>query len=490
MLRLLFATSECAPWVKTGGLGDVAAALPAALTGVGVDARVLLPAYPDVLKAAGRTRLLADIAATPPWPAAELRGARLPSGVRVALVCCPRLYDRPGGPYQDAQGRDHPDNAQRFGFLAWIAALLSGPVSPLKWRPQVLHCNDWQTGLAPAFLRFSGARHAPTVMTIHNLAFQGVFPGNLTAELGLPPQAWAIDGVEFHGQTAFLKAGIQCGDAISTVSPTYAREIRQAPLGFGLEGLLEYRADALTGILNGIDTTIWNPATDALLPERYDVDTLERKKGNKLELQRVLGLTESEDAPLLGMVSRLTWQKGSDLVAALAPELAARGAQLAVAGEGDEVHVRALVAASRAAPGRVGVAVRFDERLAHLIEAGADAFLMPSRFEPCGLNQMYSQRYGTPPIAHATGGLVDSIVDATPRSLADRTATGFLHGEPSAEALSGAVARMLEAYRAPGLWRGIQRAGMTRDFGWQRSAAAYVDLYRSAVARATAATSG
>ncbi len=489
-MRLLFATSECAPWIKTGGLGDVAAALPAALADLGVDARVLLPAYPDVLNVAGRTRRLADIAAAPPWPAVELRGAKLPSGVRVALLCCPQLYDRPGGPYQDAQGRAHADNARRFGFLAWVAALLSGPASPLKWRPQVLHCNDWQTGLAPAYLRFSGGAHAAAVMTIHNLAFQGLFPGNLTAELGLPPHAWAIDGVEFHGQTSFLKAGIQCADVISTVSPTYAREIRRAPLGFGLEGLLEYRAGVLTGILNGIDTMTWNPATDSLLPERYDANTLERKKRNKLELQRMFGLTEAEDLPLLGMVSRMTAQKGSDLVAALAPALAADGVQLAIAGQGDDEHVRALVAAASAAPRRVAVAVRFDERLAHCIEAGADAFLMPSRFEPCGLNQMYSQRYGTPPVAHATGGLVDSIVDATPGSIADGTATGFLFGEPSVEAFAGAVQRMLATYRAPDAWRTVQRAGMARDFGWRRSAAAYLDLYRNTMARSTSAPSG
>ncbi len=489
MLRLLFATSECAPWIKTGGLGDVAAALPAALADVGVDVRVLLPAFPGVLKAAGKTRRLADVIAAAPWPAAVLRGTVLPSGVRAILVDCPQLYDRPGGPYQDARGLDHADNARRFGFFAWIAALLSGPTSPLKWRPTVLHCNDWQTGLAPAYLHFSGGARAATVMTVHNLAFQGVFAGNLTGELGLPPHAWVIDGVEFYGQTAFLKAGIQCADAISTVSPTYAREIQRSPLGFGLEGLLQFRADTLTGILNGIDTTIWNPATDALLPQRYDTDTLERKKRNKVALQHMLGLVEAEDVPLLGVVSRLTWQKGSDLVAALAPSLAARGVQLAVAGQGDDEHVRALVAASVAAPGQVAVAARFDEALAHCIEAGADAFLMPSRFEPCGLNQMYSQRYGTPPIAHATGGLVDSIVDATPRSLADRTATGFLFGEPSVEALTGAVVRMLDAYRAPDVWRAIQHAGMARDFGWRQSASAYVELYRRAAALAAAAPS-
>ncbi|MEO7500207.1 MAG: glycogen synthase GlgA [Casimicrobiaceae bacterium] len=484
MLRVLYATSECAPWIKTGGLGDVAAALPAALRDRGVDVRVLLPAYSSVTLAAAQVRDAVPLPALGPWPAAMLRVARLPSGVPAYLLDAPQWYQRPGGPYQDDQAHDFPDNLQRFGFLARTAALLCGHASPLRWRPEVLHCNDWQTGLAPAYLHFGSGRGAASLMTIHNLAFQGLYAGDRSAELGLPAAAYAIDGVEFYGQTSLLKAGLSYADAISTVSPTYAREVQRAPLGFGLEGLLAARAGALAGILNGIDVATWNPATDPLIVARYDADTLEAKARNKAALQRELGLEASPEVPLLGMVSRLTWQKGADLVAQAIPRLLGRPLQFAIAGRGEPSEEASLVALSRAHPTRVGVAIRFDEGLAHRIEAGADAFVMPSRFEPCGLNQMYSQRYGTPPIAHATGGLADSIVDATPPALADGTASGVLFSEPTVDGLLAAIGRMLEIYTRPAAWRALQRGGMARDFGWSSGAALYAELYeRIAAAR-------
>jgi len=366
-------------------------------------------------------------------------------------------------------------------MLSRVAAWLATARSPIEWRPDVVHCNDWQTGLAPVYLAREGGMRAASVMTIHNLAFQGSFAGNLCEPLGLPPGCYAIDGVEFYGQTSFLKGGIVAADMLSTVSPTYAREIQRPTLGFGFEGILAQRSDALTGILNGIDTTIWNPATDASIAVRYDADSLMRKAGNKAALQRALGLAVAPDVPLLGMVSRLAWQKGADLVAALIARLAASQVQFAIVGRGAADDEAALAALGRAAPARVGVALRFDEVLAHGVEAGADAFLMPSRYEPCGLNQMYSQRYGTPPIAHATGGLVDSIVDATPQSLAANTASGFLFGAADVDAFEAAVRRMLDAYRAPATWRAIQRAGMARDFGWRASATAHLALYRRAI---------
>ncbi len=486
MLRVLYATPECAPWIKTGGLGDVAAALPAALRNLGVDVRVLLPGYRELAREVQAAPRVAALAAGPGRPAAELRAATLPSGVPALLLDCPPYFARDGGPYQDAQAHDYPDNAQRFGFVAAVAAQLAGPDSPLAWRPDVLHCNDWQTGLAAAFLRFGGKPCAAAVMTLHNLAFQGTFPGNLCAALGLPAEAFAIDGVEFYGQTSFLKAGIFYADAVSTVSPTYAREIQTAPLGFGLEGLLAARADALVGILNGIDTAAWDPAADATLDTPYDTDSLARKARNKAALQRALGLDADPEAPLLGMVSRLTWQKGSDLVARVAPRFLARGVQFAIAGRGDHDDEIALAALGRAHPGRAGVAIRFDEALAHRIEAGADAFLMPSRFEPCGLNQMYSQRYGTPPVACATGGLADSIVDVTPQSLAEGKGSGFLFRAPTQDDFHAAIERALDAYRKPATWRTIQRAGMAREFGWPASAGAYAELYHRAIERARA----
>jgi starch synthase len=480
-LRVLFATPECAPWVKTGGLGDVGAALPAALEASGLDVRVLLPAYRQVLAAtAAHRRELASVAASGTFPAARLLEAPLPSGVPAWLVECPALYDRAGGPYQDpAAGADWPDNALRFAALARIAALLAGEASPLAWRPDVLHCNDWQTALAPAYARFAGGAHAATVVCIHNLAFQGLFPPETVAEVALPPAAWSIDGAEFYGRLSFLKAGLVYADAITTVSPTYAQEIQREPLGFGLHGLLAARAGALHGILNGIDDGVWNPAIDPLIARRYDAAHVAVKRDNKLALQERLQLPPDRDAPLLGFVGRLTEQKGIVLVAAAAPRIAAGGAQLAVLGAGERALEDELRALARARPGEVAVAIGFDERLAHLIEAGADAFLMPSRFEPCGLNQMYSQRYGTPPVAHATGGLADSVVDCTAATLAAGTATGFLFREPTADALAGAVERAIAAWRDPATWQALQRNGMARDFGWRASAERYVAVYRS-----------
>jgi starch synthase len=477
-LRALFATSECAPWSKTGGLGDVSASLPAALVAQGIDVRVLTPAYPPVLERAHSVEAVAEVDASAHFPSATVLQATLPSGVAALLVECPALYYRPGGPYQDTQGNDWADNATRFGFLSYIAATLSGEASPLDWRPHVLHCNDWQTGLAPAYVRYAPGRSAATVMSIHNLAFQGQFDGDRTAELGLPREAFAVDGLEFHGRTSFLKAGLFYATALSTVSPTYATEIQRAPLGFGLEGLIASRRAALTGILNGIDTDVWNPSTDALLPQRYDTQTLDLKSRNKAALQTRMGLDVDPAIPLFGVVSRLTLQKGSDLIAALAPAIASMPAQLAILGSGEKAHERALVDAARAHPRNIAIAIAFDEGLAHLIEGGADAFLMPSRFEPSGLNQMYSQRYGTPPIATSTGGLVDSIVDATDETLADGTATGFLFDGPDAATLRGAMQRALAVYADRDAWRRMQREGMAQDFEWSRSAREYASLYR------------
>jgi starch synthase len=483
-LRVLLATPECAPWVKTGGLGDVSAGLPAGLAACGLDVRVLLPAYRAVLAAtAAHARALVSFAASGRFPAARLLEAPLPSGVPAWLVDCPALYDRDGGPYQDpATGHDWPDNALRFAALARVAALLAGDASPLPWRPHALHCNDWQTALAPAYAHFAGGARAATVMCIHNLAFQGLFPPATAVEVDLPAAACSIDGAEFHGRLSFLKAGLVYADAITTVSPTYAQEIQREPLGFGLQGLLAARAGRLHGILNGIDEEAWNPATDALIARRYDAARLEAKRDNKLALQQRMGLLTDADLPLFGFVGRLTHQKGVDLIAEAAPRIAAAPAQLAVLGAGERELGTTLWALARGHPRAVAVEIGFDEPLAHLIEAGADALLMPSRFEPCGLNQMYSQRYGTPPVAHATGGLCDSIVDCTPATLAGGTATGFLFREPTPEALLAAVARAIAAYRDPAIWPALQRNGMARDFGWRASAKRYIALYRSLAA--------
>jgi len=458
-MRVLFVTSECAPLTKTGGLGDVSAALPAALRAAGVDVRTLLPGYREVL---------AGVQAQAVTTLSLLgQDCRLLQAEALLVLDCPQLYARDGGPYQTHDGRDWPDNALRFGLLGRMAALLGAARSPLDWRPDIVHCHDWPAALAPVYLHFE-AQRAATVMTIHNLAFQGNFDPALLSALELPPASFHVEGVEFHGRLSFLKGGIAYADALTTVSPSYAREIQTEALGCGLDGLLRRRREALSGILNGIDVAAWNPAADPHIAQPYDAQTLEAKAANKVALQRHMGLAPDEDLPLLGMVTRLTHQKGCDLVAAAAEELAAMPAQLAVLGKGEAQHEDALRALAARHPGRIAVHIGFSEALAHAIEAGADAFLMPSRFEPCGLNQMYSQRYGTPPVARATGGLVDTIVDGV---------TGFLFESAEPAALAAAARRALAAYRDPTRWARIQQAGMKRDFSWTAAARRYADLY-------------
>jgi len=460
-MRTLFVTPECAPLTKTGGLGDVSAALPAALRAIGVDARQLLPGYDEVLS--GR-KDLAELAKL------SVLGfdVRVLGAEELFVIDCPTLYRREGGPYQDAAGKDWGDNALRFAVLSKVAAVLAGTASPLAWRPECVHCNDWPAALAPAYLAFDGDASAASVVTIHNLAFQGNFDAALLGRLGLPQESFTLEGLEFHGRLSFLKAGLAYADAITTVSPTYAREIQTEEFGCGLDGLLRRRRQSLAGILNGIDTVLWDPSADPLITAPYDADGLERKALNKQALQFRLRLKVDPQIPLLGVVSRLTHQKGSDLLADVLDELVRLPAQIALLGKGEARMEEALRAAADRYPGTVSVTTGFDEGLAHAIEAGADVFLMPSRYEPCGLNQMYSQRYGTPPVAHATGGLADTIADGE---------TGFLFPRMDAGTFLQAVRRAVELRREPGRWREMQRRGMERDFSWCAAARQYAALY-------------
>jgi starch synthase len=476
-LRILYATPEFAPWVKTGGLGDVAGALPAALRRLGIDARVVLPGYRAVMSRMSGSRKVAAVESLARIPAADLIEAVLPGDVPGWVVANPALYDRDGGPYLDASGRDFQDNALRFGLLSRAAAWFADPGNRVGWSPDLVHANDWQTGLAAAYCALLPGYGKPNVVTIHNLAFQGVFDPHWVADLGLPARAFAMEGVEYYGRMSFLKAGLFYADAITAVSPTYAEEIQREPGGMGLQGLLAHRRDALTGILNGIDTSAWNPATDRRIACAYDATRLDDKRENKRALQAEIGLAPGDDAFLLGAIARLTGQKGIDLVAEIAPSLAALPAQLVVLGTGDAALEQRLRDLARFHPGRIATVIGFDDALAHRIEAGADAFVMPSRFEPCGLNQMYSQRYGTPPIVHATGGLADSVVDCTPATLAAGTATGFAFHAPTAAAFLAAVERARAAWLDRPLWRQLQRNGMGRDFGWEGAAAQYATVY-------------
>lgn len=472
-LKILFATPEARPLVKTGGLADVSGALPTALREVGIDCRLLLPGYHAVLAGVKNPREVLNLNNLPGFGPVRLLEAEMPdSGVPVYVIDYPYHFQRPGGPYQDVNGADYPDNAWRFGLLSRVAALLTCPLSPLMdWRPDLLHCNDWQTGLAPAYLHFVGCG-TPSIMTIHNLAYQGVFPAEMVGHLGLPWESFSVDGLEYFGQLSFLKAGLYYADWITTVSPTYALEIQREELGMGMQGLLSNRAGNLTGILNGIDMAEWNPPADLHLPCEYSSRSLGGKKNCKAAMQQDLNLEVDSQAPVFGMISRLTHQKGVDWVLQVADSIIQRGGQMIFLGMGEaevEQGVRNLAARH---PGKIAAVIGYDEGLSHRVEAGADIFLMPSRFEPCGLNQMYSQRYGTVPIVHGVGGLKDTVEDEV---------TGFVFTEPSANGLWLTVERALAAYADRPHWRRLMLAGMTRDFSWEVSAKEYATLYRKLV---------
>ena len=477
-MRILFVTPELAPWVKTGGLGDIAASLAPALRDRGVDLRVLVPCYPSLRKHFPDAPVVAELNNLGgELPDSVLRAASTTAGVPLLMLDNAACYQRQGSPYLGPDGHDWVDNDIRFGLLARAAAWLGSDACTLDWHCDIVHCNDWQAGLAAAYLHYLPQRRARTVITVHNLAFQGIFEKPSLARVGLPDQAWHIDGVEYYGRFSFLKAGLQFADAITTVSPTYAQEIQTDAGGMGLGGLLRGRKDRLVGILNGIDTELWDPASDAFIDSNYDSDRIEAKAANKAALRQELGLDARDDVPLLGVVSRLTEQKGLDLLPLIADELAAIPVQLAILGNGEPALELQLLKLVQQYPGMFATTIGFDEKLAHRIEAGADMFLMPSRFEPCGLNQIYSLRYGTPPIVRATGGLADTVVDCNKATLRSGGANGFVFQEATAEQLLATVRRAVNAWRDPALWRRLQRHGMSADFSWQKSARKYMGVY-------------
>jgi starch synthase len=478
--KILFVTSEIFPLIKTGGLADISGALPLALRDGGNEVRVLVPGYPTLLQQLTGAKKLADI----PHISSEagkaiLLEAKLPgTDLSLLVLDCPKLYDRAGGPYLSPEGTDWPDNVLRFGVLSQVGALLASANTPLKWHPDIVHCNDWQNALIPALLHFSKVPHAHSVLSIHNLAFQGNFGAEWVPRLGLPAASFALQGVEFHGRFSFLKAGIFYADKVTTVSRTYAEEIQTAEFGYGLEGLLHERRADLTGIVNGIGSE-WNPASDRYLSQNYDRNTLHKKAANKRELQRELGL-QAASVPLLGLVSRLTHQKGIDLVLDCVPELLRSGVQLAVLGSGETQYEERLRELERRRPGLVSITFGYHEGLAHRMAAGSDIFLMPSRFEPCGLSQMYSMAYGTPPVVRRTGGLADTVTDTGNVSLRDGTATGFVFEHESAAGFLPAIQRALAYFQKEDTWHTIQQNGMARDFGWHTAARAYENVYREA----------
>ena len=476
-VRVLFVASEAYPLVKTGGLGDVCAALPAALAKLGVDVRLMLPGYPSALDTAQDKQLIARLGGD----GSLLLGHAPDTGLPVYLLDRPELFRRAGGPYQDSEKRDWPDNALRFAAFSQAAAQLALGGSGQRWRPNLVHANDWHTGLVPALLAVHNGPRPRTVFTIHNLAFQGNFPLDASGALGLPEVLLLPEGAEFYGQLSFLKAGLQYADRLTTVSPTYAREILTPEYGVGMDGLLRARADDLVGILNGIDNDVWNPAADRNLPACYDADDLTGKRAVKAALRQELGLDQADDIPLVVYVNRLTHQKMADIVLLALPSLLDQGAQVVLHGEGERELEAAFAAAAPGAPSRMAVRIGYQEKLAHWANAAADLALTPSRFEPCGLTTMYAMRYGALPVTHRVGGPADTVVNIDGTHTDARGANGFTFSDPTPAALSACLRRAGSVFCDPVAWRQFQRNAMLPDFGWDASARSYLALYNDLV---------
>jgi starch synthase len=469
-LTVLAVASEIYPLIKTGGLADVVGALPAALAAEGVAVTTLVPGYPAVLKALHGVKVVLEIADLFGGNAQLLRGKA--AGLDIMALSAPHLYDRPGNPYLGPDGRDWPDNAKRFAALAAIAASIArGAVK--GFRPKIVHAHDWQAGLTAAYLHYGGPKPPPTVITVHNLAFQGQFPYALLSQLGLPPAAFRFDGIEHHGMIGFLKAGLQLSSRVTTVSPTYAHEICTEADGMGMDGLLRYRGDAVSGILNGIDINVWDPATDTHLGQNYDVTSFKARTANKTVLQKRFGLPPDPKAPLFGVISRLSWQKGLDLLLEALPGLRQQGAQLVMLGAGETALEAGFTAAATAYPGQIGVRIGYDEVLAHQIQSGIDALIVPSRFEPCGLTQLCALRYGVVPVVSRVGGLADTVEDGV---------TGVVFDELTSLGLGDAIVRTIALYRKPRAFTKLIANGMARDVSWREPARQYACLYRALVA--------
>lgn len=478
MSNILFATSEVFPLIKTGGLADVAASLPRALTRIRQNVRVILPAYAPVMKVAAGIELKKLHSFDVDGKLVTLWKTKLPeTRVTALLVDIPEFFEREGNPYCGPDGRDWPDNSQRFCWFAKVVRLVALNQAGLKWPVDIVHCNDWQTGLIPAFLSRDSLR-PKTIFTIHNLAYCGVFPYQEFLDLNLPAEFWHHESLEFYNQVSFMKGGLVYADHITTVSPTYSQEIQTLERGHGLDGLLRHRQTHLSGILNGIDADEWNPATDQSLAKTYSSRSLDKKQLNKTALQEKLGLTVDSDVPLLGFIGRLVDQKGIELILTLLPLLITKGYQVAILGSGNRDYEESLMWLAQQHPEQLSVTIDYNETLAHQIKAGIDIFMMPSAYEPCGLNQLYSLRYGTIPVVHAVGGLRDSVADYK-ESEQDTAANGFVFYSFTSEALLKALQRAISCYQDKDLWRTLQKNGMSLDLSWLHSAQQYLNLYNS-----------
>ncbi|MBZ9720322.1 glycogen synthase GlgA [Mesorhizobium sp. AD1-1] len=481
-MQVLSVTPEIFPLIKTGGLADVTGALPIALAAKGVTVRTLMPGFPTVMAAFKKKRAVLQ------YPLLQGGKASVHSvqlaGLELFVLDAPHLFDRPGGPYGNATGVDWPDNWRRFAALSQVGGDIAGGAIS-GYQPDIVHAHDWQSAMTLAYMRYGKAVGVPSMMTVHNLAFQGQFGASIFGELGLPAAAMALDGVEYYGGVGFLKAGLQAAWAITTVSPTYAQEIRSPEFGMGLDGLINMRSSDLHGIVNGIDTGIWDPETDKHLVSNYTASTLKARAPNRAAVEDRFNL-ERDDSPIVCVVSRLTWQKGMDILALVVDGIVATGARLAILGSGDAGLEGALLAAAARHRGRIGVVVGYDEGLSHIMQGGCDAIVIPSRFEPCGLTQLYGLRYGCVPVVARTGGLADTVIDANEAAVSAGVATGFQFAPNNGGALLHAIRRLVDAHASPTVWESLQRQGMKADVSWDKSAEKYVELYRSLLSKRVA----
>ena len=479
-MKVLQVAAEIFPLLKTGGLADVLGALPQALIAQGHDVRLVLPGMPAIADALLHPKKLVSVG--PAFGAArvDVLVAQMPfSHVPVYLIDAPYLYRRGGGPYQAPDGSEWSDNLQRFGLLGWVAAhLAAGELDP-EWAPDLVHAHDWHAGMTCAYMAQHPGTTAKSIYTVHNLAYQGLFPPSEFPQLGLPQRFMTPEALEYHGQLSFMKAGLRYAHRVTTVSPTYAREIATNEFGAGLDGVIRSRGADVSGILNGVDPAVWDPSVDTAIAQRYDKLELGGKARCKAALQAHFKLAVEPEAPLFTLVSRLTSQKGLDLVLGAMPALLHQGAQFVVQGTGDPALEDAFKRAGAEHPNRVAVYIGYDEGQAHRLIAGADLILVPSRFEPCGLTQLYGLRYGTVPVVRRVGGLADTVVDATDATLAGDTATGFSFDHATTTSLEQACQRALALYREPRRWQQVMLRGMAQDFSWAHAATAYGALYRS-----------
>jgi starch synthase len=474
-MNVLSIVSEVFPLIKTGGLADVAGALPKALRIQGISVTTLLPGYPQVLERLADRETVGQFDDVLGHCAVVSRATF--DGLDLLVLEVPELYEREGGPYLDRSGRDHPDNWLRFAVLSLAGARIALGHLPPE-RADVVHVHDWQAALTPVYLRYAFRSSLPVVCTIHNLAFQGQFSAEIGKELALPYSALGMDCLEYYGGIGYLKGGILCSDVVTTVSPTYAREILASDLGMGLDGVLQGRRTALYGIVNGIDADIWNPATDTIIPRTYDADSLPRRQENRAAVLKHFGLADA-GGPVFAALTRLTWQKGADMLPEAAEEIVSHGGQLIVCGQGDADIEGGLLECAQRYPDRVGVHIGYNEELAHLIVSGCDVLIQPSRFEPCGLTQLYAMRYGAIPLVGRTGGLAETIIDANDAAMAQAVATGFQFHPVDTHSFREGVRRACEAYEDREGWVSLQHQAMKADFSWDRSAYQYAQLFEA-----------